>query len=201
MNNIELKIIKLLKENGITNKLEISMFLAQMSHESGEFVKLSESLNYSPAGLMATWPKRFTKQIAEKLGRTKEHPANQVAIANLVYGSRMGNEKNGTQDNDGYEYRGGGYMQLTGYDNYAAFLKWLQSKGMAGNLTIDTVDDFVRTPDGAIISALFFWITNKCGAPALRDDIVGVTKIINGGVIGLDDRKAKLAKYKAALGC
>ena len=74
MNNIELKIIKLLKENGITNKLEISMFLAQMSHESGEFVKLSESLNYSPAGLMATWPKRFTKQIAEKLGRTKEHP-------------------------------------------------------------------------------------------------------------------------------
>lgn len=201
MGNIEKEVIAKAISFGITSKLEQAHLLGQLEHESGGFTKLTENLNYSADALVKLWKKRFTPELAAKVGRTATHAADQVAIANILYGSRMGNEKNGIQDNDGYEYRGGGYMQLTGYDNYAAFLKWLQSKGVAGNLTIDTVDDFVRTSDGAIISALFFWITNKCGALALKDDIVGVTKIINGGVIGLDDRKAKLAKYKAALGC
>lgn len=201
MDNIEKEVIAKAISFGITSKLEQAHLLGQLAHESGGFTKLTENLNYSADALVKLWKKRFAPELAAKVGRTATHTADQVAIANILYGSRMGNEKDGTQDNDGYEYRGGGYMQLTGYDNYTAFLKWLQNKGIAGSLTIDIVDDYVRTPEGAIVSALFFWITNKCGVPALKDDIVGVTKIINGGVIGLDDRKAKLAKYKAALGC
>lgn len=188
--------VELAGKFGITNKLELAHMLARFSVETGDFERLSESLNYSAEALVKMFPKRVTPELANKIGRTKEHPADQVAIANLVYGTRMGNENDGTNDNDGYEYRGGGLTQLTGQGMYLSFLNWLHSRGEQLNLTIDTVDDWVRTPNGAVISAVWYWLDKGCGIPARKDDVVGVCKAINGGTNGLTEQKLALAKYK-----
>lgn len=185
----------------ITNKLELSHLLARLDVESGGFKRLSESLNYSPEGLLATWPNRFTKETANKLGRTKEHPADQVAIANLVYGTRMGNELDGTNDNDGYDFRGGGLTQLTGEGMYKKFLNWgINNKYLAPTTTMDEIDDYVRTKDGALLSAMWFWVDHNCSKYALNDDVTGVCKTINGGTNGLKEQKVALLKYKKLLG-
>lgn len=185
----------------ITNNLELAHLLARLDVESGGFKRLSESLNYSPEGLLATWPNRFTKELANKLGRTKDHPADQVAIANLVYGSRMGNELDGTNDNDGYDFRGGGLTQLTGEGMYKKFLTWgINNKYLAPTTSMDEIDDYVRTKDGALLSAMWYWISHNCATFALKDDVVGVCKAINGGTNGLAEQKTALIKYKKLLG-
>lgn len=209
---LAMKTIELSKEFGITDKLELAHMLARLDVESGGFKRLTESMNYTPEGLAATWMSRFgTKlpngkysatpnELAKKLGRTKGHPANQEEIANYVYGSRMGNEANGTQDDDGWEYRGGGLTQLTGKGMYLDFLNYLHKQGKKLDLTIDTVDDWVRTEDGAVISAVWFWINHGCGELARKDDVEGVCKRINGGKHGLIEQKAALIKYKKYFG-
>ncbi len=103
------------KQFGITDKLELAHLLAQCAHESGNFTKVVESFNYSPQGLMKTWNSRFDTKLANELGRTQEHPAKQRQIANLVYNGRMGNRM-GTDD--GYDFCGRGYIQVTGRENY-----------------------------------------------------------------------------------
>jgi len=196
MKPMELEVINQAGKFGIKNNLELAHMLARFSVESGGFERLSESLNYSAEALSKMFPKRVTTELANKIGRTKDHPADQQAIANLVYGTRMGNETDGTSDNDGYEYRGGGLTQLTGQGMYLQFLNWLHSRGEQLNLTIDTVDDWVRTPNGAVISAVWYWLDKGCGIPARKDDVVGVCKAINGGTNGLTEQKLALAKYK-----
>ncbi len=153
-------------------------FLGQCMHESGGFKLLRENLNYSAKALMATWPSRFPDaDTAEKFER------NPSAIANKVYGGRMGN----TEDGDGAKYIGRGLIQLTGKDNYRAF-------GEAIGEDLVANPQLVEEPRYAALSAGWFW--NKRGLNALADvmDIDTLTKRINGGNIGIQDRIAKINK-------
>jgi putative chitinase len=159
-------------------------FMGQCAHESGNFKTLQENLNYSAEGLMKTWPSRFpTKEIADQYAR---QPAK---IAGKVYNGRLGN----TSEEEASNFLGRGLIQLTGKENYA-------NCGTA--LGIDLVGNptLLIEPKYAALSAGWFW--NKKGLNALADasDIETMTKRINGGLIGLDDRKAKIAKALSVLG-
>jgi putative chitinase len=158
-------------------------FIGQCMHESGGFKHLKENLNYSAKALMATWPSRFPDaDTAEKYARQPE------MIANKVYGGRMGN----TEDGDGAKYIGRGLIQLTGKDNYTAF-------GEAIGEDLVANPQLVEQPRYAALSAGWFW--NKRGLNALADamDIETLTKRINGGSIGIDDRKAKISMVLNAI--
>jgi putative chitinase len=153
-------------------------FIGQCMHESGGFRFLKENLNYSAAALMRTWPSRFPDMdIAEKYERNPE------MIANKVYGGRMGN----TEDGDGAKYIGRGLIQLTGKENY---------KNCSDGIGVDLVQnpDLLSEPKYAALSAGWFWNKRNLNASSDLMDIVGMTKKINGGVIGLEDRKAKINK-------
>jgi putative chitinase len=149
-------------------------FIGQCMHESGGFRLIKENLNYSAKSLMATWPSRFPDMdTAEKY----EH--NPEKIASKVYAGRMGN----ITPEDAGKYIGRGLIQLTGKDNY---------KAASDALNVDLLSNpqLVEEPRYAALTAGWFW--NKKGLNALVDDIETMTKRINGGLIGLDDRKAKI---------
>ena len=176
---------KVFKLFGMTDLNEQINFLAQIIHESGYFKHTTENLNYSASGLAATWPNRFANAY-----KTPNETANRIArnpqlIANAVYNGRLGNNKQG---NDGWNYRGRGYIQLTGKANYQSMSEYLFNKGY-----IDRKDLFVNQPDlvatpyYAVLTAVAFWAQNKCWDG--KGDIEYITKKINGGKIGLDDRK------------
>jgi putative chitinase len=151
-------------------------FIGQCMHESGGFKQLKENLNYSAKGLVATWPSRFpNEEFAEEYARKPER------IANKVYSGRMGN----TEDGDGAKYIGRGLIQLTGKDNYKAVTEALGMDLVAN-------PQLLEEPRYAALSAGWFW--NKKGLNALADanDIETMTKRINGGSIGIADRKAKI---------
>ena len=151
-------------------------FIGQCMHESGGFKQLKENLNYSAKGLMATWPSRFPDMdTAEKFERNPEK------IANKVYAGRMGN----TEDGDGAKYIGRGLIQLTGKENYA-------NCGNAIGVDLVANPDLLSTPKYAALSAGWFWNRKGLNAFADADDIDTITKRINGGLIGLNDRKAKV---------
>jgi putative chitinase len=149
-------------------------FIGQCMHESGGFKHLSENLNYSAAALMRTWPSRFPDMdTAEKYERNPEK------IASKVYAGRMGN----TTPEEAAMYLGRGLIQLTGKENYA-------NCGFGIGVDLLSHPDLLSTPKYAALSAGWYW--NKKGLNALVDDIETMTKRINGGTIGLDDRKAKI---------
>jgi len=152
-------------------------FLGQCAHESGGFTALSENLNYSAASLCRVWPKRFPT-ISD--GQNCER--NPEKIANKVYASRMGNGDE--ESGEGYAYRGRGLIQLTGKSNYEACGK---------ALGVDLVEnpDLVATPQYAALSAGWFWNKNKLNAYADKGDMEGLTKKINGGTHGIEDRVAR----------
>jgi putative chitinase len=159
-------------------------FIGQCAHESGNFKVLQENLNYSAEGLMKTWPSRFpTKEIADQYAR---QPAK---IAGKVYNGRLGN----TSEEEAAKYLGRGLIQLTGKENYG---------NCGSGLGVDLLSnpDLLSTPEYAALSAGWFW--NKKGLNSLADagDIDTMTKRINGGLIGLEDRKAKIAKALSILG-
>lgn len=158
-------------------------FIGQCAHESNNFKTLQENLNYSVEGLMKTWPSRFPEDMI-----AKQFARNPEKIANKVYAGRMGN----SQEGDGWAFRGRGLIQLTGHDNYAAF-------AVASGLDCVRKPDLILEPDNACLSAGWFW--NKKGLNSLADigDIVTITKRINGGTIGLDDRNTKVNKVLALL--
>jgi putative chitinase len=159
-------------------------FIGQCAHESGNFKTLQENLNYSAEGLMKTWPSRFaTKEIADQYAR---QPAK---IAGKVYNGRLGN----TSEEEASMYLGRGLIQLTGRENYA-------NCGTALGIDFIGNPNLLTEPKYAALSAGWFW--NKKGLNSLADaaDIETMTKRINGGLIGLEDRKAKIAKALAALG-
>jgi putative chitinase len=159
-------------------------FIGQCAHESGNFKTLQENLNYSAEGLMKTWPSRFpTKELADQYAR------NPAKIAGKVYNGRLGN----TSEEEASKFLGRGLIQLTGKENYANCGTAL-SIDLVGNPTLLT------EPKYAVLSAGWFW--NKKGLNSLADasDIETMTKRINGGLIGLDDRKAKIAKTLSILG-
>lgn len=176
---------KYLDKYEINTKNRLAGFLAQCGHESADFTVLKENLNYGAKGLLTTFKKYFPDEAtALKYERKPE------AIANRVYAQRMGNGNEAS--GDGWKHRGRGAIQLTGKDNYTRF-------AASVNKTIDETIAHLETLDGAIESACWFWKTNGLNAIADKDDVVAMTKRINGGTIGLADRKAHYEKAKQVL--
>ena len=159
-------------------------FIGQCSVESNNFKTLEENLNYSAEGLMRTWPSRFPD-----MDTAEKYAHNPEKIANKVYAGRMGN----TEEGDGWAYHGRGLIQLTGRDNY-------RNCGDALGLALITNPELLAMPKGAALSAGWFW--NKHGLNELADakDFETMTKRINGGTLGLDDRIAKINKALEVLG-
>lgn len=168
---------QLLPDYDINTPQRIAAFVAQCAHESGEFMKIKENLNYKATSLRSLFKKYFPNDELAAVYASK--PNKQEAIANRIYASRMGNgdEKSG----DGYRYCGRGLIQLTGKSNYQAFADSLQ-------MDIDDVPEYLATFEGAAQSACWFWESNNLNRFADVGDIKGLTKAINGGFIGLEDR-------------
>jgi putative chitinase len=165
---------QLLDDYGINTPQRVAHFIAQCAHESGNFRFIRENLNYSAKGLMGTFKKYFpTEALATQYQRQPER------IANRVYASRMGNGDEAS--GDGWRYCGRGLIQLTGKDNYTFF---------AGSLGIPVEEaaEYLATFEGAAQSACFFWEQNNLNRFADANDVKGLTRAINGGQIGLEDR-------------
>ena len=175
-----------MKEFGITAATDQAMFIAQVGHESGGFRQVVESLNYTSGALVAVFGKRITQQQANALGRTTAQPARQDASANLVYANRLGNKASG----DGWKYRGRGLIQITGLDNYRAC-------GAALKLDLVAKPELLELELQAARSAAWFYTSKGC--MAYGADVYRVTQIINGGLNGIDDRKVRYNKARAAL--
>ena len=175
----------LLEEYEINTPKRIAAFIAQCAHESGGFMVLKENLNYKWPTLRKLFSKYFkTDEMAQEYAGK---PNRQEAIANLIYASRMGNgdERSG----DGFRYCGRGLIQLTGRSNYQSFADSLQMK-------VEDVPAYLMTFEGASQSACWFWETNNLNKFADVNNIEGMTRRINGGVIGLEDR---IKHYEHAL--
>lgn len=170
----------------INTPLRQAAFIGQCAHESANFKTLEENLNYRPESLMRVWPSRFPD-----LATAMKYAHNPEAIANKVYGGRMGNGQEET--GDGWKYHGRGLIQLTGKEMYA---------NCGPSLGVDLLSNpnLLNTPEYAAMSAGWFW--NKKGLNSLADsqDYDTMTKRINGGLHGLDDRKTKIAKALSVLG-
>ena len=176
---------QLLPDYDINTPQRIAAFVAQCAHESGGFTALKENLNYKAATLRKIFPKYFPDDaIANQYASL---PNKQEAIANKVYASRMGNgdESSG----DGYRYCGRGLIQLTGKNNYQSFADSLE-------MDVEDVPEYLATFEGAVQSACWFWESNNLNQWADKGDILTLTKRINGGTIGLDDR---IKHYQHAL--
>jgi len=169
----------------INTPKRMAAFIAQCAHESGGFMVLTENLNYRWQSLRKIFPKYFPNDaIAQDYaGR----PNKQEAIANRVYASRMGNGDEAS--GDGFRFRGRGLIQLTGRHNYTWFAASLE-------ISPEEATEYLMTFEGAAQSACWFWETNKLNQWADAGDILTLTKRINGGTIGLDDR---IKHYEHAL--
>ena len=165
---------KLLPDYGIDTPERVAAFLAQCAHESGNFVFLKENLNYRAESLMRTWPRHFpTMDIATQYARQPER------IANRAYANRMGNGDEAS--GDGWRYAGKGLIQLTGKNNYEAFAESIETP-------VEEIPAYLETFEGAVQSACWFWESNNLNQWADKGDILTLTKRINGGTIGLEDR-------------
>ncbi len=170
---------------GILTPNQQAAFIGQCSHECGHFRILEENLNYRAATLMKLWPKRFpTLEIANA------YAGNPKKIANMVYANRMGNRDESS--GDGYRFRGRGCIQLTGHANYF-------HAGKALGVDFVMEPDLVATPKYAAMTAGWFWSTHGCNEAAEAQDWVKLTKKINGGTIGLEDRIKHTKEALAAL--
>lgn len=159
---------------GIVTPRQQAAFIGQCGHECGNFKILEENLNYRAETLMKLWPKRFpTLEIANAYAR------NPKKIANKVYADRMGNRDEAS--GDGYRFRGRGCIQLTGHSNY-------YHAGQALGVDFVKEPDLVATPKYAALTAGWFWSTHGCNEVAEAQNWTALTKKINGGTIGLQDR-------------
>jgi putative chitinase len=171
----------------INTPLRLAHFLAQCGHESGGFKAVSENLNYGAAGLQSIFKKYFTAESAKEFERKPER------IANIVYANRMGNGNQAS--GEGYKFRGRGYIQLTGKDNYSAFDKTVEDDILAS-------PDLVATKYPLLSAAWFF---HKNGLHKIADEgatdavVTKVTKRVNGGTIGLPDRIKHFNEYNNLL--
>ena len=178
---------ELLPKYGITTERRVAHFLSQCAHESGGFRRLEENLNYSAKALRAVFGRYFGN--APKAD-ADEYARNPEMIANRVYNDTYRKYKMGnTEEGDGWRFRGRGLKQLTGRDNYTRF-------GKSVGMTAEEAAEYVATPAGAIESACWFWNANNLNDIADTDNVVKMTKKINGGNIGLEDRQNR---YKHAM--
>lgn len=169
---------QLLPDYEINTAQRIAAFVAQCAHESAGFTALKENLNYRAATLRKIFPKYFPDDaIANHYASL---PNKQEAIANKVYANRMGNGPE--ESGDGYRFCGRGLIQLTGRDNYSWFAASL-------SISVEEASEYLQTFEGAAQSACWFWETNNLNRWADAGDILTLTKRINGGTIGLEDRK------------
>ena len=167
---------QLLDDYDINTPLRVAHFIAQCAHESGNFVFIRENLNYKAASLQKIFAKYFpTAELAAQYANKPER------IANRIYASRMGNGPEAS--GDGYRYCGRGLIQLTGKDNYTFF---------AGSLgiSVEEASEYLATFEGAAQSACWFWEQNNLNRFADANDVKGLTRAINGGYIGLEDRQS-----------
>ena len=175
-------ISSILPDYEINTPQRVAAFLAQCAHESGGFVFLKENLNYKAPSLRKVFPKYFPDDAT-----AAAYANNPEKIANRVYANRMGNgdESSG----DGWRYCGRGLIQLTGKDNYTFFAASL-------DIPVEEASEYLQTFEGAVQSACFFWEQNNLNKWADAGDILTLTKRINGGTIGLEDR---IKHYEHAL--
>ncbi len=171
---------------GITNGLRAAHFISQVAVESGELKYTAENLNYSAKGLLNTFPKYFNAE------RAAEYARNPQRIASRVYANRMGNKNEAS--GDGWKFRGRGLIQLTGRNNYAAYC----NSGLCnGNLMAHP--EWLEKYPGALKSAMYFWMANGLNELADKDDVVAVTKRVNGGRNGLAARQKYYERAKGLL--
>lgn len=173
-----------LPKYGVDTPLRMAHFIAQIAHESGSFKYSSENLNYSAKALRSVFGKYFTsEEMAEEYQRQPEK------IANIVYANRMGNGD--TESGEGWHYRGRGLIQLTGKDNYTA------CSSAIGEDLVESPDKISDDPNISVAAACWYWNSRKLNDAADQDDVKTVTKKINGGTHGLEDRTAFLNRCKA----
>jgi len=167
---------QILPDYDINTAERVAAFVAQCAHESGGFRVIKENLNYRPASLASMFKKYFDLATAT---RYCSRPNKQEAIANRIYANRMGN---GSEDSgDGYRYCGRGLIQLTGKDNYTRYAQSTEQ-------TVEEASEHLTTFEGCVQSAAWFWEANNLNQFADKGDILTMTKRINGGTIGLEDR-------------
>lgn len=181
---------------GIDTPLRQAHWLAQMAHESAGFTRMRENLNYSVEALMSLFGRhRISAADAQRYGRRPGQQADMLAIANCLYGGEFGRKNLGNKlDGDGWRFIGRGYKQLTGRANYAAC-----SAAIYGDARLIEDPELLEQPEAAALSAAWVWNRNGLSRLADSDDIEGITRKVNGGLIGLAERKAWLAKFKAVL--
>jgi putative chitinase len=180
--------VPLFEKYEINTPNRIAGFMAQCAHESADFTKLEENLNYSEKALNSVFGRYFGAGKRD----AKDYARKPEKIANYVYQDEFRSKRGAmgnVNDGDGWRFRGRGIKQLTGRNNYTAF-------GKTVGMSAEEAAEYVATPKGAIESACWFWATNKLEKWADKGDNVGLTKKINGGTIGLDDRNKR---WEAAL--
>ena len=182
---------RILPDHDIDTPERVAGFIAQCAHESGDFKRLEENLNYSEKALNSVFGRYFGPGKRD----AAEYARNPEKIANYVYmdefrskGGALGN----TTPGDGWRFRGRGLKQLTGRNNYTAFAKDI-------GISAEKAAEYLETKKGAVHSACWFWKKNKLNRYADNNDIVGMTKKINGGTIGLEDRTARYEKAMAVM--
>jgi putative chitinase len=165
---------KILPDYEIDTPQRVAAFLAQCAHESGGFNFIQENLNYKAESLCRVWPKYFNA------GNANDYAHQPEKIANRAYANRMGNGPE--ESGDGWKYCGRGLIQLTGKQNYSKFADSIDTP-------LDQVTEFMQTFEGCVQSACWFWEANNLNQYADSGDILTMTKRINGGTLGLEDRK------------
>ena len=174
-----------MREFAIENPVHAAMWIAQVAHESAALKAVSENLNYSAEALLRVFPKYFNSSEAAVYARQPER------IANRVYANRMGNGDEAS--GDGWRYRGAGLIQLTGKSNQCAAADYF-------GINHEGIGDWLRTPEGAARSAGWFWHANNLGRFADADDFRGLTRAINGGYHGYEDRLAYYERAQQVIG-
>jgi putative chitinase len=179
--------LEILPKYEISTPNRIAGFFAQCGHESMNFTALSENLNYRAE----TLEKLFSKYFSNAGRNAVDYAKQPEKIANVIYANRMGNGD--TASGDGFKFRGRGVIQLTGRDNYSAF-------ALSIKMTLPDVIEYVQTKKGALESACWYWNSRKLNLACDENDIVKMTKLVNGGTIGLEDRRSHYEKALAVLG-
>lgn len=185
-------------EGDLRTPRRLCYFLAHTAHESAGFERLSENLNYSAEALARTWPHRYADRTAGRDGipnaLARRLHRNPEAIANNVYGGRLGNGDE--HSGDGWRFRGRGLIQITGRDNYTRYAR----SAFPSPEQLLYHPELLEQPLHAALSAAWFWRTNGCNALADAGDFEGLTRRINGGLNGLSDRRIWLRKAEAIFG-
>jgi putative chitinase len=175
-----------LPDYDINTPQRVAAFVAQCAHESGNFKFLQENLNYKADSLCRVWPRYFPN-----IDVARQYEKKPEKIANRAYGGRMGNGPE--ESGDGWKFCGRGLIQLTGRSNYQAFADSIETN-------IEDLPAYLATFEGAVQSACWFWESNKLNQWADKGDILTLTKRINGGTLGLEDRQKHYAHALHVLG-